>query len=390
MSDDGHLGIGARVRAALRGGRRAGALDALRRAGVVIYGELAEAEEARAALLAAGGDVWTMSSSMSGHMIATWNAFALQTLGESLLGTEHLPPATFEQAWTWLATASEWLNVARQASANPQYDATEHFRLPADPPELVEAGRMAKAQLTAMVVAVTPLREHVELALYDLERCAGRDNRGDRGDRGRQLNMLRQLAAEAVAAGDYAASLCDGPADDRLRAYTESHLERAIVLWFHLGQLAAMPALIGGYRLTRAPTRLDARALPGGQDFDPWCLTCPQGRARWKADPRARLAVSALWSADPDPAQTLGIQAQIDRALADGDVAQAVRDGRPIYYFGCPWPSIYRVRHKVRLGGRRLTAPQLFTLHVEATRNRFIRQIVVGPFDTTAQVRYGD
>jgi hypothetical protein len=296
----------------------------------------------------------------------------------------HVPPATFEQAWTWLATASEWLNVARQASANPQYDATEHFQLPADPPALVEASRMAKAHLTAMLVAVTPLREHIELALYDLERCPGRD------DRDRQLNVLRQLAAEAVAAGDYAASLCDGPADDRLRAYTETHLERAIVLWFHLGQLAAMPALIREYRMTRAPTRLDVRALPGGQEFDPWCLTCPQSRAKWKADPRARLAVTALWSADPDPAQTLGIQAQIDRALADGDVAQAMRDGRPIYYFGCPWPPIYRVRHRVRVGGRRLTAPQLFTLHVEATQNRFIRQIVVGPFDTTAQIRYGD
>jgi hypothetical protein len=354
MSDNGHLGIGARVRAALRGERRADALDALRRAGVVIYGELAEAEEARAALVAAGGDVWTMTSSMSGHMIATWNAFVLQTLGESMLGAEHpvgpgtagyVRPAIFEQAWTWLATASEWLNVARQASANPQYDATEHFLLPADPPELVDAGRMAKAHLTAMLVAVTQLQEHVELALYDLERCAGRD------DRDRHLNVLRQLAAEAVAAGDYAASLCDGPADDRLRAYTETHIERAIVLWFHLGQLAAMPALVRGYRMTRAPTRLDVRALPGGQEFDPWCLTCPQGRAKWKADPRARLAVTALWSADPDPAQTLGMQAQIDRALADGDVAQAMRDGRPSYYFGCPWPAVYRVRHRVRVGG---------------------------------------
>ena len=47
-------------------------------------------------------------------------------------------PVTFEQAWNWLATGAEWLNVARQAAANTDYDPRRHFSLPADPPAFVE------------------------------------------------------------------------------------------------------------------------------------------------------------------------------------------------------------------------------------------------------------
>jgi hypothetical protein len=38
----------------------------------------------------------------------------------------------------------------------------------------------------------------------------------------------------------------------------------------------------------------------------------------WQADPRARQAIAALWAADPDPARTLAIPAQIQAALATG------------------------------------------------------------------------
>jgi hypothetical protein len=69
-----------------------------------------------------------MTPSMSGHMIATWNAFVLQTFGESMLGADHATgpgtvgyvlPATFEHAWIWLATSSERLNVARPGQREP-------------------------------------------------------------------------------------------------------------------------------------------------------------------------------------------------------------------------------------------------------------------------------
>jgi hypothetical protein len=79
MSDVDRPGIGTRVRAALRGERRAEALEAMRRAGAAVYAELAEAEQARAELVVGGEDVWTASPAVGGHLLATWNAFVLQT-----------------------------------------------------------------------------------------------------------------------------------------------------------------------------------------------------------------------------------------------------------------------------------------------------------------------
>jgi hypothetical protein len=395
MSEVDRPGIGTRVRAALRGERRAEALEAMRRAGTAVHAELAAAEQARAELVVGGDDVWTAAPAVGGQLLATWNAFVLQTLGEALLDADYagdpgtagyLPPITFEQAWIWLATAAEWLSIARQARANPEYDPGGLVRLPADPPEFVDTEPCPPVHLTAMLAGVRPLRDHVELALYDLEKSSDRD------DRPRHLNELRQLTAEATAAADYAASLYAGVnagSEVRLREFTEAHLQRAIRLLFHLGQLAAMPALIRQYRPDRAPTRLDTRAMPGGDRFDPWCLTDPASKARWQNDPRARLAVHAMWSADPDPAQTFGIQAQIDRALADGDIMRAMHKGTTVYYFHCPWPSVYWVRRGVQIAGRRLSPPQQFTFHLAAERGRFVRQIVIGPFNPTPEVDYG-
>ena len=122
-------------------------MEALRRGGAVIYGELAEAEKVRAGLQVNDGDAWTAQPAVGGQLLALWNSFVLQTLGEAILDADYaadpgtigyVPPVTFEQAWNWLATGAEWLNVARQAAANTDYDPRRHFSLPADPPAFVE------------------------------------------------------------------------------------------------------------------------------------------------------------------------------------------------------------------------------------------------------------
>jgi hypothetical protein len=78
MSESGRPSLGTRVRATLRGERAAEALETMRRAGTAVYGELAEAEKSRAALVAEAGDVWTATPAVGGHLLATWNAFVLQ------------------------------------------------------------------------------------------------------------------------------------------------------------------------------------------------------------------------------------------------------------------------------------------------------------------------
>lgn len=397
MVEVGQPSLGTRVRAALRGERRADALETMRRAGAAIYSELAEAEKARTALLAEAGDVWTAIPAVGGHLLATWNAFVLQALGEALLDADYtadpgtvgyLPPVTFEQAWSWLATGAEWLNLAGQARANPGFDPRSQFGLPADPPEFVEVEPCPQAHLDAMLAAIPTIREHAELALFDLEKSSQID------DRTRQVDRLRQLAAEAAAAADYAAGLRTPTADQRLHEYIEAHLKRALVLWFHLGQLAAMPTLIAGYRPGRAPARLDAARLPGGPKFDPWCLTDTRTRKHWQADPRARRAIELLWAADPEPVRTLAIQADIDRAVAAGDVALASQRGGPDHYYCCPWSSIYQVRRPVRIGGRKLSTAQQFTFDVSgeelAEGGAFVRRILTGPFQPTTDVDYCD
>lgn len=77
---------------------------------------------------------------------------------------------------------------------------------------------------------------------------------------------------------------------------------------------------------------------PGEPGFDPWCLTDSATRETWKRDQKARATIATLWEYDPDPKRTLATQAEIDAALARGDVAYATnRSGQRIgYYYCCP------------------------------------------------------
>lgn len=45
---------------------------------------------------------------------------------------------------------------------------------------------------------------------------------------------------------------------------------------------------------------------------------------------------------DPDPAATLTIQAEIDAALAAGDIVSTTNNGRTLgHYYCCPWGALY-------------------------------------------------
>lgn len=397
MIDPDNPSLATRFRAMLRRERDASALEAMRHAGGSIYAELTEVEKTRAQMLVDGHDLWTASPALGGHLLATWNAFVLQTLGAGLLDADYtadtgtvgyLPPVTFDQAWSWLSTAEGWLSQARQARANPDYDPRTEMRLPADPPAWAEVEPCPHAHLAAMLAAIPPVREHAELALYDLQRCASADERRS------AVNSLRQLAAEAGTAAEYAVSLRSPDASQGLHELIETHLKRALTIWFHIGQLAALPALVERYRVAPGPARVDPQALPGGARFDPWCLTDRDSRRAWKADPKARRAITALWAADPDPARTLALQADVDAALAAGQIAVAGKRGTASYYYCCPWSTIYQVRRPVTIGGLRLAVPQQFTLDVSgeelAEGGQFVRRVMVGPFQDTRDVDYCD
>jgi hypothetical protein len=93
VEDALYPGIATRVRARLRGERTAAALEGLRAAGGGVYAELVEAEQDRAQLLAEGRDLWDAPRAAGGHLVATWNAFVLQSLGAGLLDADYVADA---------------------------------------------------------------------------------------------------------------------------------------------------------------------------------------------------------------------------------------------------------------------------------------------------------
>jgi hypothetical protein len=395
MGESSRPGIATRVRAALRHERDASDLEALRDAGNWVYQELSEAEQARSQMLADGQNLWTAPRSVGGYLIACWNAFALHSLGTRLLDADYetdrgtagyVPPVTFEQAWSWFSAAEGWLTQARQARDNPDFNLAAALRIPAVLPAWTDTDQCPPTHLRAMLAAIPPLREHAELALFELERHT--DTEAGR----RAVNSLRQRAAGAGAAVDYALALAPHAPSERLRELVENHLKSAASAWFQVGQLASMPRLIGALP-AGGPSPVDPESLPGGVRFDPWCLTDPQTRELWRRDPRAQRAIAALWAADPDPARTLALHGQVQTALASGAIAAVRAKGRATHFYTCPWYPMYQVHRRLKIDGHRLSVPQQFTLDISADElpagGAFTRRIVRGPFAETEEVEYG-
>jgi hypothetical protein len=389
-----------RLRARIGGERDAAVLEVLRRAGKAAYGERLKADEVRAELTASGGSLWNVPVGTASQLLAAWNAFVLQSLGEALLDADYtadpgtvgfVPAVTFTQAEAWLSAVEDWVSLARQARSNPDLDLTEEHALPAELPEWPDVHPCPAEHLLALLTVVPALREDVDVMLFALEQA------GVPTTRRAAFNRLKQLAAEAASAADYAMALRTRQDHPGLQTLVEDKLRLALELWYQAGQLAAMPRLLTGSRLPDPPAvqRITPSAdqLPGGETFDPWCLTDPETLERWRADPKGRRALSEMWKFDPDPAATVALKAEIDQALADGSIDRIRVSGNGTCYYECPWPSLFEALRHVRIGGRRLAPRQQFTLEVgfrDGDRGTaFRRRVIVGPFHSTDDVEYG-
>ncbi|GAB1639880.1 hypothetical protein [Krasilnikovia sp. MM14-A1259] len=386
-----------KMRASLGGERDAALLEAMRAAGRVAYGELMAAEKVRSEMAATGSSLWAAPASAGSQNLAAWNAFVLQTLGETLLDADYaakpgtvgfVPPVTYDQTSRWFAAVESWVSRARQARANPDYDISRELTLPAGLPAWAEVEPCPPEHLAALLAAIPPVREHVDVTVFALEKAGVPENRRA------AVNQLKQLAAEAAAATDYAIGLRTQRHHPSLHELIENNLKHALELWFHAGQLAAMPQLLDNYRALRPPVRPDIATLPGGARFDPWCLTDPATLGQWQRDPRAVQAITEMWEWDPDPAATLTLKAEIDTALAAGDVAPVRARKNGTCYYECPWSALYEVRRPVTIGGRALKVVQQFTMEAAADDMPqgmpFRRGIILGPFRNTDEVEYCD
>ena len=394
-----------RMTAAFKGEVRADELEAYRRAGGIVYTELEQAETLRRRLAQDGVNLWHGPQGAAGQLLCVWNAFVLQAIGEHLLDADYaadprtsgfVPPVTAHQVGACFAQVEGWVSRARQAAGNPGYLVEKELLLPADLPEWAEASPCPLPHLKGMLAASRAIRQHAEVALGVFEQTVA--------DADRHLNSLRrlrQLDAEAATAADYAEGLLDTDPNPRMHEAIEQRLQRALEIYYHLGQLIAMPQLIDGYKGVDArrimpPTAPAALPAVNARDFDPWCLTDPQNRGVWQADPRARQAIKEMWEYDPDPARTLRIQAEIDAAFKGGAITYATDAGGQPYgsYYCCPWAAIYLVRSPVVIGGTRLRTMQQFTYEVSAEDvprgGPFKREIIVSNFKPTNQVDYCD
>jgi hypothetical protein len=144
------------------------------------------------------------------------------------------------------------------------------------------------------------------------------------------------------------------------------------------GQLLAMPSLLDD---AQPVPGVEPPPLPGRPGFDPWMLTDPVEAARLTLQPYCHAQLRALWTADPDPARTLALHAEVQRAVARGDaqrmpprtteLASVSRD--------CPWPPIYVALRAFAIGGHNVEALQPFALVVREEATGFRRALVVGP-----------
>jgi len=152
-----------RMRATLGGERDAALLEALRLAGRVAYDELMAAEKIRDS----GHSPWSAPPAAGSQNLAAWNAFVLQTLGETFLDADYsanpgtvgfVPPVTYDQAVRWLSAVEAWVSRARQARANPDYDISQELALPAGLPPWAEVEPCPPEHLSALLAAIPPVR----------------------------------------------------------------------------------------------------------------------------------------------------------------------------------------------------------------------------------------
>lgn len=378
-----------RLRAKAAGEIPAATLEAYRAAGAGAYDLFVAAEQRRAADPGAAAGTF---------FLGTWNAFALQTLGDAFVEADYeadpntvgfVPPVTAEQALAFYAEVEQWLVRARQAEhdGGRELDAD----VPAELPGWAEVEPCPDPHLHAMMAACKKVADHAAIAVGDLERRPDVD--------AKVVATLRGELTAVSTAADYAQQLHTqyhrSRRDRALHERIEQSVKDAIERGYRLGQLAAMPELVersAGAAL-RSPKRLP---LPGEPGFDPWCLTDPRTRSQWQADPAARRAIDVLWRSDPSPERTLRIQGEIDAALERGDIDYAVGpDGRRLgNYYCCPWAPIYEAKRRVRIAGLRLEPKQQFTFDVSAEEifagGTFTRELMLGDFRPTNEVDYCD
>jgi hypothetical protein len=351
-------------------------LEAQRSGGPHIRRELDESERLRHELLASRTDPRRFPPDAAGRLLSAWNAYVLQTVGEHLLDAVRyrtfgaVRPELAGRILEFLGPAGGWLAQARRAARDPYYRVGENTDLPAEPPAWPDQRYRSYPLSAAMVTAAQEIHATGDTVLSGMARSVV--------PRGEDILRLQEILDTAEGAIAYAM----GPQDELgFPVSAAIHLRHALRALFLFGQAAAMPALLDTQDVLTVVSLIDR--VPSR--VDPWCLTDPQQRARWRSLPSARTAIERLWANDASPRATIRVQMEIDAALRSRAVVFATDQAgeRLGSFHRCPWPAVYEVRRPVTIGGTRLKPMQQFTFDVlgEARgQGAYARGIVVSVF----------
>ncbi len=87
-------------------------------------------EKRRDELLEAHADLWDLDSSTQAQFLCSWNAFALQTLGDAFLQADYtadpktvgfVPRVTERQVLALYSEVEPWVSREHQSQSNPEY-----------------------------------------------------------------------------------------------------------------------------------------------------------------------------------------------------------------------------------------------------------------------------
>lgn len=369
-------------------------VEAYMRAGRAVYDDLFAAEDLRRDLAAAGEDLWSLRPGLSSQLLATWCAFALQTLGERLVESEYaasprfagyLPAMSAGQASVLLDAGRTWSARARRAVADPGYSVADELWLPARLPVWERMQPCPPTHVEAMLAAARALLERGQVALGDFSATTIPAEHAD------TPNRLGGLYAQADAAVEQAEQMWRPSDEQPLHRAVEDALRDALEQLFELGQLLARPSLLDGEGAGSGPHA--SRLTPGETGFDPWCLSDPAAARSLGHDPAARSALEHLWRSDPDPRATLALFEEVKQAAQDGSIAPSDESGS--YFYCTPWPTIYTVRSPVTLAGHALRPAQQFTLDIctggdHSGAAGFHRDLLIQTFQPVAQLEFCD
>lgn len=401
-------GVWARIKAFTRGEQDAETLYAYKRAGAPVHDLLDAAERRRFELAAGGTSPFEMSAQVGTELACTWNAFALQTLGDKMLEADEVadpdtagfvPPVTFNQVQGYYQQVQQWLAYASRAGHDAAFG-LPYGTLPARLPDWSPVEPCPRPHIDAMMAALKAMLLHAEAAMNALE------TRTPASDLAR-LGQVRGLYAQVKSRAEYAAGMYSPGASQALHEQVEEVAKKALEELYLVGQYLSYPALmtalpIAAQPITTPPTPATQlhpwrgqTPLPGHPDFNKWVMTDPNTRPSLMKDPQVSRVLDDMWKLDPDPRASLGLWEDIRAAEERGDVTYARHPGGTLigYYFCAPYAAIYQAINPVMIGDTPVPRGQRFTIECAPEGTRigypFKREVVLGTFGP-AQIDYCD